>query len=266
MRAVILAAGRGGRLRGIVGDRPKGLAIAGDCTLLERQIRTLRECGVPNITVVAGFQTAEVRRVCGAGVDLIENRAYATTNSLYSLWLARHELSEGFVVLNCDVLFHPQLLVDLLTTRYEDALLLCPNWGANKYTDEEMKVRVRRGLVVAIDKGLSPRCADGENVGIAKFGAAGAALLVAEMTALVESGATRHWLPKAFAAFASKRPLHAIETRGYPWIEIDFPEDYWRALSDVLPAIESDARRHSPGLISPAPIAAAASGRTMRHV
>ena len=29
-----------------------------------------------------------------------------------------------------------------------------------------------------------------------------------------------------------------------PWIEIDFPEDYWRACSDVLPAIDADARRH----------------------
>jgi choline kinase len=266
MRAVILAAGRGGRLRGIVGDRPKGLAVAGDCTLLERQIRTLRDCGVSHITVVAGFRAAEVTRVCGPGVNIIENRDYATTNNLYSLWLARHELRNGFVVLNCDVLFHPQLLLDLLTARYEDALLLSPNSAGDKYTDEEMKVRVRRGLVVAIDKGLSQRGTDGENVGIAKFGAAGSALLMGEMNALVQAGGRRHWLPKAFAAFAAKRPLHAIETRGYPWIEIDFPEDYWRALSDVLPAIENDARRHTAGLTPPAPIAAAASGRTMRHV
>ena len=32
--------------------------------------------------------------------------------------------------------------------------------------------------------------------------------------------------------------LRAIATRGYPWIEIDFPEDYTRAVNHVLPAIE----------------------------
>ena len=30
--------------------------------------------------------------------------------------------------------------------------------------------------------------------------------------------------------FAQEQPLYAIGTRGYPWIEIDFPDDYQRAL------------------------------------
>ena len=38
-------------------------------------------------------------------------------------------------------------------------------------------------------------------------------------------------------AFARRRPLHVVETRGFPWIEIDFPEDYWRACAEVMPAI-----------------------------
>ncbi len=57
-------------------------------------------------------------------------------------------LSEGFVVLNCDVLFHRQMLVDLLTARFEDALLVAARTDDAEYSDEEMKVRVRRGRVV----------------------------------------------------------------------------------------------------------------------
>jgi choline kinase len=238
MKAVILAAGTGGRLRGVVGDRPKCLARVGDCTLLERQIRTLRDCGVADITVVAGFKTAEVRRTCGPSVRIVNNTRYAATNSLYSLWLARNLLADGFVVLNCDVLFHPQMLVDLLTARYEDALLLGARADADPYSAEEMKVHVRRGVVVAIDKGLADADSDGENVGIAKFGRSGARVLIEQLNALVSTGVVRDWLPRAFAAFARIRPLHVVETRGYPWIEIDFPEDYWRACSEVLPAIE----------------------------
>jgi choline kinase len=239
MRAVILAAGCGGRLRGLVGDRPKGLAVVGDRSLLERQIRALRECGIARIAVVAGFRAPEIRRVCDANIEIVHNARFASTNSLYSLWLARPLLADGFVVLNSDVLFHPQLLADLLTSRYDDALLMCPRSNGPEYSDEEMKVRVRRGLVTAIDKALPPAHADGENVGIAKFGAAGAALLVDEMAAILESGGLLEWLPRAFAAFSSRRPLHAIETRGYPWIEIDVPEDFWQACNNVLPAIEA---------------------------
>ena len=32
-----------------------------------------------------------------------------------------------------------------------------------------------------------------------------------------------------------------VGTRGFPWTEIDFPEDYERAVREVLPAIEGEA-------------------------
>ncbi len=241
MRAIILAAGRGRRLRDVVGDRPKCLARVGDRTLVERQIRSLRACGVDAITVVAGFQAGLVRRACGAGVDMIINTRYDATNSLYSLWLARDVLLDGFVVLNCDVLFHDQLLRDLLTARDEDALLMAARRG-EVYSDEEMKIRARRGQVDAIAKTLCDDEADGENVGIAKFGEAGAGALVDAMARILGAGGTREWLPRAFAEFAAKRPLRIVETRGYPWIEIDFPEDYWRACTEVLPSITDSER------------------------
>jgi len=265
MRAIILAAGRGGRLRDVTGNRPKCLARIGDRTLIERQIRSLRGCGIDAITVVAGFRAADVRRSCGTGVDFVVNARYASTNSLYSLWLARDLLLDGFVVLNCDVLFHDQLLRDLLSSRDEDALLMAAPRGQS-YAEEEMKISVRRGCVAEIAKTLDADHADGENVGIAKFGAAGARLLVEEATALVEAGHLREWLPRAFAAFARRRPLHVVETRGYPWIEIDFPEDYWRACADILPAIadvDATAERRRALL---APAHAAGAGRTLHHV
>jgi hypothetical protein len=56
----------------------------------------------------------------------------------------------------------------------------------------------------------------------------------------VAAGGLRDWAPRAFAEFARRRPLHVIGTRGYPWTEIDFPEDYERAINEVLPAIEAD--------------------------
>ena len=49
------------------------------------------------------------------------------------------------------------------------------------------------------------------------------------MDRLIAAGGLRDWAPRAFSEFAQTRPLHAIGTRGFPWIEIDFPEDYQRA-------------------------------------
>jgi L-glutamine-phosphate cytidylyltransferase len=241
MRAVILAAGSGSRLRPVIGANPKCLAVVGHRTLLEHQLDALRAHAFDDITVVVGYRKDRIAPVCGRDVHLVYNPDYATTNSLYSLWLARDLLSDGFVVLNSDVLFHPHLLTRLLTSRHEDALLMSAREPGARYSDEEMKVSVRDGCVVAIDKSLEDGRIDGENVGIAKFGPDGASAIVRHADELVKAGRRREWLPRAFHAFSQQRPLCVIETGGYPWIEIDFPEDYERACHDTWPAI-NDSR------------------------
>jgi choline kinase len=241
MRGVILAAGRGSRLNGIANDSPKCLVEAGGITLIERQIQALRNVGIDDISVVVGCQADRVRRACGHGITYVENIQYAQTNSMYSLWMSRPLLYEGFVVLNCDVLFHSALLDDLLTARHENALLLAYREADQPlFGDEEMKVKVRGGRVTDMSKAMDPVEADGENLGIVKFGPAGAAVLVEIMDRLIDAGGVRDWAPRAFAEFAKTHPLHAIGTRGLPWIEIDFPEDYERAVREVLPLIESN--------------------------
>lgn len=244
MRAIILAAGKGGRLNGTAEERPKCLVEVGGMSLIDRQVAALRDAGVDDIAIVVGCHAERVRKACGKHITYVENTRYAQTNSLYSLWMARPLLFGGFVVLNCDVLFHPVLLSDLLTSRHEDALLLAyrepdqPPFG-----DEEMKVKVRGGRVVAMSKQMEPAEADGENLGMVKFGPSGAAVLVDIMNRIVGEGNLRDWAPRAFSEFAQVRPLHAIGTRGYPWIEIDFPEDYRRAVRDILPQIERTTQR-----------------------
>lgn len=239
MKAIILAAGRGARLNGGSGDMPKCLVTLGGETLLSRNIRMLRNAGLKDVVVVVGCAAETVRRTV-PGVEFVENSRFAQTNSLYSLWLARPLLADGFVVMNCDVLVHPQLLADLLAARHEDALLVAYREESTTYGDEEMKVRVRCGRVVDISKTMAPEEADGENLGVVKFGPQGARLLVDVMDDLIAEGNHKAWVPRAFKAFADRRPLYAIGTRGYPWTEIDFPEDYRRAVEVVLPQIEND--------------------------
>jgi len=250
MRGIILAAGKGARLNNISGDEAKCLVRVGGLTLLERQIRTLKMLGIDDIVTVVGYGADRVRHVCKTSTRYIDNEEYDRTNSLYSLWLARHLLFEGFVVLNADVLFHPAILRDLLASRHEDALLVCYSDEAEaSLGEEEMKVKVRGGQVVEITKDMDPLDADGENVGIAKFGPQGASLLVERMDALITAGRWREWAPRAFHDFAAIRSLHAISTRGHAWIEIDFPADYFRAIEEVMPGIEATEESEDRPLI-----------------
>lgn len=239
MKAIILAAGKGTRLDGAA-VKPKCLVEVGGSTLLNRQLEILRALGINDIVIVIGFGGASIREHCGSDVSFVENIHFAETSSLYSLWLAREHLSEGFVVLNSDVLFHPQLLANLLVSSRDDALLISDHdLQTNPLGDEEMKVKVKDELVVDISKDISPLEADGENIGIVKFSAAGAKILVGYMNELIADGAKKDWAPRAFLEYARHHPLHALSTGGLPWIEIDFPEDYQRAVSEIYPQIQS---------------------------
>lgn len=247
MKAIILAAGKGTRLDGAA-VKPKCLVEIGGLTLLQRQIKTLKSFDIDKIVVVVGFGADSVRDVCGNEVTFVENIRFAETSSLYSLWLAREHLSDGFVVLNCDVLFHPQLLAGLLESPRADALLISDTEkDITPLGDEEMKVKVEEQLVIDISKDMDPNEADGENVGIVKFSTNGAKLLVDYMNKLIETGSVKDWAPRAFREFARHHPLHALSTRGLPWIEIDFPEDYQRAVEEVFPKMEAQESLLTPG-------------------
>jgi len=237
MKAIILAAGEGKRLDPIRGDKPKCLVEVGGVSLIERQIELLKSVGVDDITAVVGYRADRVRAHCGSEIKYVENVRHAETNSLYSLWLTRHLLRDGFIALNADVLFYNQILVDLISAPYEDALLVSYD-PITQLADEEMKVKVQKGLIVDISKKMDPVESDGENVGIVKFGRSGARQLTEHIDQFVAEGNLQAWTAAAFRKFAALRPLHAISTRGYPWIEIDFPEDYTRAVEQVFPAIK----------------------------
>jgi L-glutamine-phosphate cytidylyltransferase len=237
MKAIILAAGKGTRLDGAA-VKPKCLVEVGGSTLLHRQIDTLRSLGVGKIVVVVGFGADSIREECDEEISFVENAVFAETSSLYSLWLAREHMTDGFVVLNSDVLFHREMLADLLECDHGDALLISDS-DPNPLGDEEMKIKMRDGLVVDLSKQMDPLEADGENVGIVKFSASGAKHLVNYMNELIANGAKKDWAPRAFLEYARHHPLHALSTGGLPWIEIDFPEDYERAVSEIFPQIES---------------------------
>lgn len=241
MKAIILAAGKGTRLDGAA-VKPKCLIEIGGMSLLRRQIESLRDANVKDIVVVVGFGADSIRDECDSDITFVENVDYAETSSLYSLWLAREHLTDGFVVLNSDVLFHPQLLSNLLESSHADELLLSDT-QITPLADEEMKVKLKDEFVIDISKAMDPNEADGENVGIVKFSSRGAQALVGYMDELIASGAKKDWAPRAFREFALHHPLHALSTGDLPWTEIDFPEDYQRAVNEIYPRIVSALAR-----------------------
>ena len=117
--AVLLAAGRGSRLQPLTDDAPKCLTEIDGIPILERQVRSLLEWGVKRLVVVVGYMEHRIREFLDAWtgdmrIDYVVSSHYRTTNNIYSLWLARKAVREPFLLLECDLVFEPFLLADML--------------------------------------------------------------------------------------------------------------------------------------------------------
>jgi choline kinase len=234
MKAVILAAGQGKRFGWLSHYRPKCLLNLGPTTIIEHQIANLRLHDISDITVVVGYRANQVHHRLGDSVHYIYNPDYKTTNSLYSLWLARRQAEDGFVLLNGDVVFHPQILSELLASPYPDALTI---ERKSAFDDEQMKVALQGDRVVAIGKELDVGVATGENLGVVKFSRSSARVLFETIEGLIARGRVNEWCPYAFDAVAPYQPIYGIDIGDLPWIEIDFPADLMKAVRSIYPKI-----------------------------
>ncbi len=117
--ALLLAAGAGTRLQPLTLDAPKCLTEVGGVPILERLVNHLRAQGFERLVVVIGHLGDRIQKFLQrhAGklrIDYVINPDYLTTNNIYSLWLARQQIQEPFLLVESDLIFETWMLDDML--------------------------------------------------------------------------------------------------------------------------------------------------------
>ncbi len=126
MQALILAAGMGNRLGKHTRDQTKCMVRIAGKTLLESALDTLVESGVTRIVLIVGYQGEKVQGYMGdsyRGVPVVyrENPDYATTNNIYSLWLAEDLMAEDdTLLLESDLIFEQRLILRVVNDPAQD--------------------------------------------------------------------------------------------------------------------------------------------------
>jgi len=117
--ALLLAAGLGSRLGPLTETLPKCLVSVGGVPILERLVRALDGHGFERLVIVTGYRAETIRgylgeRFGGIAIEYLLSPLFATTNNIYSLWLARELIDEPFLLVESDVVFDEPLLAPLL--------------------------------------------------------------------------------------------------------------------------------------------------------
>ena len=174
MKAIILAAGTASRLRPLTSNTPKCLLKIGQRSLLQRSIDALAAAGVSELCIVTGYLHEQIEQFVAEHypalkVTFIHNALFATTNNIYSLYLARPE-AEGsdILLLDSDLVYDPQILTRVLQAPASNVLTLI----RHELGEEEMKVVVDgEGRITQISKTCNPAEAAGESLGIERMSA-----------------------------------------------------------------------------------------------
>ena len=121
MKAIILAAGMGTRLRPITMSIPKCLVPVNSKPILEHQLDALLLAGIRDVILVVGHLGKLLSDEYGINygdmnIYYVENRLYDRTNNIYSLWLARQHLNSQVLLLEGDLVFDPEMLQRLTQT------------------------------------------------------------------------------------------------------------------------------------------------------
>ena len=125
MRAIILAAGFGQRLRPFTDDKPKAMVELRGRTIIQRQLDIFKTVGISSIVIVGGHGFNTLR---DTGCTLIENIDYLKTNMVYSLLCARDYLNDDVIVSYGDIIYEPIILETIMRSERNISVAVDTNW------------------------------------------------------------------------------------------------------------------------------------------
>lgn len=172
MKAIIIAAGPGKRLGNHTLDKPKCLLKIDNKTILENQLDIFRHHNINEIAIVRGHMKELINF---PDVKYYENKNYMNNNILQSLFCAKREMNGDFLFSYSDILYDENTVKKLLDEEVEIGLIVDIGWkkryeGRTLHPPEEAElVYIENDFVIKIGKGLDPKKAHGEFIGLAKF-------------------------------------------------------------------------------------------------
>lgn len=126
MKAIILAAGRGSRMKNLTEENPKCLVTVHGKALLEWQLIALRSAGISDIAVVTGYKR---ELLSNRGLVEFHNERWSKTNMVNSLACAAEWLDvEPCVVSYSDIFYDAPAIKALMNCQASLAITYDPNW------------------------------------------------------------------------------------------------------------------------------------------
>lgn len=246
MKAIILAAGMGTRLKKYTQNLPKGMLSYHGKTLIERQIETYRRNGISDIIIVRGYAAEKINY---ADIKYFDNKDYASTNMVESLLQAKSEFNDDIIVSYSDIVFEDQLLKKMLDANVDYGVAVDDNWqeywklryGKVDFDTESLSIDSQDNITELGKESPALDTIDARYIGLLKFSTKGLNNILSMMEeahkyykdkAWQQSGKTvmqAYMTDLLNALIQSDANVKAIHFNN-GWLEFDTNEDYEKAI------------------------------------
>jgi histidinol-phosphate/aromatic aminotransferase/cobyric acid decarboxylase-like protein/choline kinase len=236
MKAIILAAGFGNRMRPLTDSLHKTMLNVAGKTIIGRIVEGLLANGINEIAVVTGYRADELTGYLTAeftnvNFTFVHNAKYRETNNIYSMSLAFESLTidSDIILIESDLIYRPEIITRLLRSPYENVALV------DKYRQgmDGTVVSVKEGRITdVIPPHLQPENFDFSDkyktLNIYRFSrefcnTSFKKLLV--YYANMIDGNIYYELILGILIYLQKETIHAEIVAGEKWSEVDDPND-----------------------------------------
>jgi histidinol-phosphate/aromatic aminotransferase/cobyric acid decarboxylase-like protein/choline kinase len=131
MKAIILAAGYGNRMRPLTDNAHKTLLnIAGE-TIIGRILDGLCDNNITEFVIVTGYRSEELSEYClknypQCSIQFVHNERFRETNNIFSMALAFEQIAidSDIILIESDLIYEPAVIKRLLSSRYANVALV----------------------------------------------------------------------------------------------------------------------------------------------
>lgn len=232
MRAILLAAGRGSRMKGLTDERPKCLVEVQGKPLIEWQMEVFRRARIDEVAIVTGYRR---ELLAARGHTEFVNPLWSETQMVSSLACARDWLESGACIVSySDILYGEEAIRLLADCDADLAVTYDPNWleqwerrfGDPLVDAETFRLNPNQTLAEIGNKPTSVQELEGQFMGLLRFTPRGWAEVQGIRDALNPSERDRMHMTGTLQKVieAGRIPIKAVPYTG-AWGEFDSEQD-----------------------------------------
>lgn len=130
MKAIILAAGQGTRLRPLTNDRPKCMVEFKNKPIIDYIVETMHSSKMLNIKIVTGYKHDVLEKHLSKyeNISFFHNKDFQNTNMLNSLWCAKSEFDDDVIISYSDIIYSKYILQKLIESPHDVSVIIDKKW------------------------------------------------------------------------------------------------------------------------------------------